>query len=259
MPRKYDRDNKGTPLSRTSAPAVRGELATDPLTSPPSLSCAGKPLRSSSRRGPSPFYRFPGENPLSRLDFALNSPWISFVRSRGRDGHLLAPAQNRTGGFPAYGSRLGWLTAGLAVGRTRSRPCDALFRPCVRSVRSCPRSRWPPPFAQKAPPPVARPCSPASPPLRRGPTSHARASCALALKPSACGPGRRMPYAAVRRYAIGWREKRASETAAPMCRYHSRRAKTDCCSSVTMPRNSATMAPIGAEAAFGLSRWATAV
>ncbi len=52
-----------------------------------------------------------------------------------------------------------------------------------------------------------------------------------------------MPYAAVRRYAIGWIEKRASETAAPMCRYHSRRAKTDCCSSVTMPRNSATMAP----------------
>src|SRR6202030_2045427 len=34
----------------------------------------------------------------------------------GRDTHYWAPpAQNRTGSFPAYGSHLGWLTAGLGL------------------------------------------------------------------------------------------------------------------------------------------------
>jgi hypothetical protein len=34
------------------------------------------------------------------------------LADRGRDAHHCAPpAQNRTGGFPAYGSHLGYLTA----------------------------------------------------------------------------------------------------------------------------------------------------
>src|SRR6202048_978155 len=42
--------------------------------------------------------------------------------------------QNRTCGFPAYGSHLGCLTAGLAAFRTRSGVCDTLSRHCVRHV-----------------------------------------------------------------------------------------------------------------------------
>ena len=45
------------------------------------------------------------------------------------------PAQNRTCSFPAYGSHLGCLTAGLAAFRTRSGACDTLSRRCVRYVR----------------------------------------------------------------------------------------------------------------------------
>jgi len=37
---------------------------------------------------------------------------VSMSIDRGRDAHYCAPpAQNRTGGFPAYGSHLGCLTA----------------------------------------------------------------------------------------------------------------------------------------------------
>ena len=54
----------------------------------------------------------------------------------GRDAHYWAPpAQNRTCSFPAYGSHLGCLTAGLAAFRTRSGTCDTLSRHCVRHVR----------------------------------------------------------------------------------------------------------------------------
>ena len=42
---------------------------------------------------------------------------------------------NSTCSFPAYGSHLGCLTAGLAAVRTRSGSCDTLSRPCVRHVR----------------------------------------------------------------------------------------------------------------------------
>ena len=42
---------------------------------------------------------------------------------------------NRTCSFPAYGSHLGCLTAGLAAFRTRSGACDTLSRHCVRYVR----------------------------------------------------------------------------------------------------------------------------
>ena len=57
-------------------------------------------------------------------------------RDCGRDAHYWAPpAQNRTCGFPAYGSHLGCLTAGLAAFRTRSGVCDTLSRHCVRHVR----------------------------------------------------------------------------------------------------------------------------
>src|SRR6201993_5385214 len=54
----------------------------------------------------------------------------------GRDPHYWAPpAQIRTCSFPAYGSHLGCLTAGLATVRTRSGACDTLSRPCVRHTR----------------------------------------------------------------------------------------------------------------------------
>ena len=53
----------------------------------------------------------------------------------GRDTHYWAPpAQIRTCSFPAYGSHLGCLTAGLAAFRTRSGTCDTLSRHCVRHV-----------------------------------------------------------------------------------------------------------------------------
>ena len=58
---------------------------------------------------------------------------------RGRDASYLAPpAQIRTGGFPAYGSHLGCMTArrslSLATFRMRSSACVTLCRRCVRCV-----------------------------------------------------------------------------------------------------------------------------
>jgi hypothetical protein len=64
----------------------------------------------------------------------------------------------------------------------RSSSCGALGRRCVRTRVAGPLSPWPPPFAPQAPPPVSRLCSPASPLLWRSPTSHARSSCAPALR-----------------------------------------------------------------------------
>src|SRR6202035_5110919 len=57
-------------------------------------------------------------NRLSRLlphpGFRLGTEGLS--RDCGRDTHYWAPpAQNRTGSFPAYGSHLGCLTAGLGL------------------------------------------------------------------------------------------------------------------------------------------------
>ena len=53
----------------------------------------------------------------------------------GRDAHYCAPpAQNRTCGFPAYGSHLGCLTAKRAACRTRSSAWVARARICVRCV-----------------------------------------------------------------------------------------------------------------------------
>jgi len=57
----------------------------------------------------------------------------------GRDAICIAPpAQNRTGGFPAYGSHLGCMTArrslSLATFRMRSSACVTLCRRCVRCV-----------------------------------------------------------------------------------------------------------------------------
>src|ERR1039458_3765078 len=57
---------------------------------------------------------------------------------RGRDAHYWAPpAQNRTCGFPAYGSHLGCMTArlrSLAVCRTRSSASGTRSRFCARRV-----------------------------------------------------------------------------------------------------------------------------
>ena len=81
----------------------------------------------------------------------------------------------------------------------RTATCRMRSNPGSRGPGSVPGARGsdshslrPLPLAPPTPPPVARLCSPASALLRQGPTSHARSSCASALKPSACGPGRRM-------------------------------------------------------------------
>src|SRR5229473_5653942 len=83
------------------------------------------------------------------------------MRDRGRDVHYWAPpAQNRTCGFPAYGSHLGWVTANLPYALQRwchayptLRPARALLariplglgpwlhrlrRGCLRFVRRLP-------------------------------------------------------------------------------------------------------------------------
>src|SRR5713101_8200445 len=60
--------------------------------------------------------------------------------------------------------------------------------PVSGACRARPRSPRPRPLAPSAPQTVARPCSPTSPLLWPGLTSHARASPASALRPSRCGP-----------------------------------------------------------------------
>src|SRR6266404_8047872 len=50
---------------------------------------------------------------------------------KGRAFHRTPPAQNRTCGFPAYGSHLGCVTANC---RMRSSACDTLIRFCARHV-----------------------------------------------------------------------------------------------------------------------------
>ncbi len=104
---------------------------------------------------------------------------------RGRDAHYWAPpAQNRTCGFPAYGSHLGYVTVMHAVsyGLAVHAPAPVIHDPgsvhgaCFAGSRS-PR---PLPFAPPAPSPVSRFRSPASTLLRQGLTSHARASSASA-------------------------------------------------------------------------------
>jgi len=54
--------------------------------------------------------------------------------------------------------------------------------PVSGTRRAGSHSPWPLPLAPPTPPPVSQPCSPASSLLRQGPTSHARASSASALK-----------------------------------------------------------------------------
>src|SRR4029077_11935482 len=55
---------------------------------------------------------------------------------KGRAFHRTPPAQNRTCGFPAYGSHLGCVAAkrSLATFRMRSSACDTFARLCVRYV-----------------------------------------------------------------------------------------------------------------------------
>ena len=86
-------------------------------------------------------------------------------------------------GFPAYGSHLGCVTA------RRVTPPVCAPAPVTRCAGSAPGARgagthspWPLPFAPPAPQRIAPPCSPASPLLRQGLTSHARASSASALR-----------------------------------------------------------------------------
>src|ERR1700757_4634713 len=97
----------------------------------------------------------------------------------GRDPHYWAPpAQIRTCSFPAYGSHLGCLTAGLATVRTRSGACDTLSRPCVRHVRHRFAFSLASALRSTASAAGRRHCSAASLLLRRSLTSHARASSA---------------------------------------------------------------------------------
>ena len=108
-----------------------------------------------------------------------------YTSDRGRDAHYWAPpAQIRTCGFPAYGSHLGCVTA-----RRCLTPPVCAPAPVTRCAGSAPGARGagthsprPLPFAPPAPQRIAPPCSPASPLLRQGLTSHARASSASALR-----------------------------------------------------------------------------
>lgn len=73
MPRKYDRDNKGAPSSRTPAPAVRGRAHRRPADlgpRPPVLRREAVATILSPRAVA--LISFSGKNPLISLDFALN-------------------------------------------------------------------------------------------------------------------------------------------------------------------------------------------
>jgi hypothetical protein len=90
--------------------------------------------------------------------------------------------QNRTCGFPAYGSHLGCLTAkrfalSVCVPAPVTRLCGSESGTCFAG----PHSPWSPPFAPPAPRRIAPFCSPVSSLLCRGPTSRVRASSATAL------------------------------------------------------------------------------
>src|SRR5262245_44051249 len=109
-----------------------------------------------------------------------------------RDSHplkwqLASLHQNRTCGFPAYGSYLGSRRQTFAV----CVPASVTRLPGTASGTCCagPHSPWSPPFAPLPPPQLPPPriapqgaplCSPASQLLWRSPTSHARASSAAA-------------------------------------------------------------------------------
>src|SRR5436853_7339026 len=76
----------------------------------------------------------PIESAIRRGDSAADA-----TERSGRDVRFIArpPAQNRTCGFPAYGSHLGCVTANC---RMRSSACDTLIRFCARHVLCWPRS-----------------------------------------------------------------------------------------------------------------------
>jgi len=112
------------------------------------------------------------------------------VPDRGRDaGYPAPPAQNRTCGFPAYGSHLGCLTAkrpgafSYAVQRLGHSAPGSVSGACFAGPRF-PR----PPALPSADSAVGCPaCSSASQLLRRGLTSHARHH-GSGSSPSRCGP-----------------------------------------------------------------------
>src|SRR5712692_3989486 len=86
--------------------------------------------------------------------------------------------QNRTCGFPAYGSHLGCVTANLAV----CAPAPVSRFPGFASGpwQTGPHFPWPRPLAPPAPQRIAPPCSSASQLLWPRPTSRVRASSASA-------------------------------------------------------------------------------
>jgi hypothetical protein len=122
---------------------------------------------------------------------------------RGRDAcHHTPPAQIPAGGIPAPGSHLGCLTAKRTLGHGcgPSLLAHRVKRPVAGSrdpargtcfpgsvsgaCRARSRSPRPLPLAPPTPPAVACLCSPASQLLRKGLTSHARASSASTFQSS---------------------------------------------------------------------------
>ena len=108
---------------------------------------------------------------------------ISAVAGRGRDASCLAPpAQNRTCGFPAYGSHLGSRRRTAAAMRRVRAPAPVSHESgtepgvCVAGAHS----PWPRPFAPPAPSWITPLCSPASQLLWPRPTSCIRTSSATA-------------------------------------------------------------------------------
>ena len=89
--------------------ASRGCIPTKPTRS--ILCCCARRERPSNRRT--------AEQPDELAAVAVGTP-------------VTAPAQIRTGGFPAYGSHLGCVTANAC--RMRSSACDTFARLCVRNV-----------------------------------------------------------------------------------------------------------------------------
>jgi hypothetical protein len=88
MPRKYDRDNKGAPSSPRARRLSGGELADDPLTSPPSLSLSyshiwpGRVLLLLMRGRVCRRAKTPGQHPEGTPEAALRrvrNPSESFV------------------------------------------------------------------------------------------------------------------------------------------------------------------------------------
>ena len=130
---------------------------------------------------------------------AIEGQWNTWLSaspafaSRGRDsGRPLPPAQIRTGGFPAYGSYLGWMASKpiICSGALPSAPGTHVARPVSVACVAVGRSPWSQAFPPGSPRSVALPCSNPSSVLRPSPTPGRRAcgSRGYRLSPPVCRP-----------------------------------------------------------------------